>query len=103
MVPEIRHAVIELQEQSERTGLTPSLDDARAWIEQEVVARKPLAKTILKHVTSYFNVRASDLKSSSRRQWVVRSRGVFFYLARKLTSLSYEQLGQLMGEGITPR
>jgi chromosomal replication initiator protein len=97
MVPEIRHAVIELQEQSERSGLTPSLDDARTWIEREVVARKPLAKTILKHVTSYFNVRAGDLKSSSRRQWVVRSRGVFFYLARKLTSLSYEQLGQLMG------
>jgi chromosomal replication initiator protein len=96
-VPELRHAIIELQEQSERRGLTPSLDDAIAWLEQEAVARKPLAETILKQVTSYFNVRAGDLKSSSRRQWVVRSRGVFFYLARKLTSLSYEQLGKFMG------
>lgn len=96
-VPELRHAVIELQEQSERQGLTPSLDDAITWIEQEAVARKPLAETILKQVTSYFNVRAGDLKSSSRRQWVVRSRGVFFYLARKLTSLSYDQLGKFMG------
>ncbi len=96
-VPEIRHAVIELQEQAERCGQVPSLDDAVAWIKQETAARKPLIETLLKRVACYFNVRAGDLKSSSRRRWVVRSRGVFFYLARKLTSLSYEQLGQNMG------
>ena len=96
-VPEIRHAVIELQEQAERCGQAPSLDDVVAWVQQETAARKPLVETILKRVTCYFNVRVGDLKSSSRRQWVVRSRGIFFYLARKLTSLSYQQLGQTMG------
>jgi chromosomal replication initiator protein len=96
-VPEIRHAVLELQYAAEESGSPPSLDDAMALINRELMVRKPTLNQIAKKVARYFNVRMSDLKSASRRQWVVRARGVVFYLARQLTGDSFQRLGQLLG------
>jgi len=96
-VPEIRHAILELQHAAEESGLPPSLDDAMALINRELIVRKPTLNQIAKKVARHFNVRMSDLKSASRRQWVVRARGVVFYLARQLTGDSFQRLGQLLG------
>ena len=39
----------------------------------------------------------ADLKSPSRRQAVVAARGIAIYLARLLTPLSLEQIGDYFG------
>ena len=96
-VPEIRHAILQLQQAAEEGCSAPSLSDAILLINQELGARKPTLQQIAKKVARYFNVRSSDLKSASRRQWVVRARGVAFYLARQLTDDSFQRLGQLLG------
>ena len=96
-VPEIRHAVLELQHAAEESGSAPSLECAVALIDRELTVRKPTLNQIAKKVARYFNVRTSDLKSASRRQWVVRARGVAFYLARQLTGDSFQRLGQALG------
>jgi len=96
-VPEIRHAVLELQHAAEESGSAPSLECAVALIGRELTVRKPTLNQIAKKVARYFNVRTSDLKSASRRQWVVRARGVAFYLARQLTGDSFQRLGQALG------
>jgi chromosomal replication initiator protein len=96
-VPEIRHAVLQLQHAAEESGSPPSLDDAMELINRELMVRKPTLNQIAKKVARHFNVRMSDLKSASRRQWVVRARGVAFYLARQLTGDSFQRLGHLLG------
>ena len=74
-----------------------NFNDVVLLINREVGARKPTSSQITKKVARYFNVRTADLKSASRRQWVVRARGVVFYLARQLTEASFQRLGQLLG------
>ncbi len=96
-VPEIRHAILQLQQAAEESCSAPSLDDAILLINRELGARKPTLGQITKKVARYFNIRAGDLKSASRRQWVVRARGVVFYLARQLTDDSFQRLGHLVG------
>lgn len=96
-VPELRHAILEIQEKAEQAGRQPSLEDANALLQQELSARKPAMETIIKHVTRHLNISVRDLKSASRRQCVVRARGMVFYLARMLTEQSYEQLGEALG------
>jgi chromosomal replication initiator protein len=96
-VPEIRHAILELQHKAEDTSSPPSLDDVTSLINRELGARKPTLNQIAKKVARHFNVRTKDLKSASRRQWVVRARGIVVYLARELTDDSFQRLGQLLG------
>jgi|GEM_PF-394894 len=96
-VPELRHAVLQLQHASEDRASIPSLDDVTLLINRELGARKPTFNQIAKKVARHFNVRAKELKSASRRQWVVRARGIVFYLARELTNDSFQRLGQLLG------
>ena len=96
-VSEIRHAVLQLYSATTAQGSLPSLSDAADLINREVAARKPTLAVITKEVARYFKVKVSDLKSSSRRQWVVRARGVAFYLARQLTRKSFGELGKHLG------
>jgi chromosomal replication initiator protein len=48
-------------------------------------------------VSKYFNLRATDLKSKTRQQRVVRARGVAMFLARQLTANSLENVGRHFG------
>ena len=96
-VPEIRHAIMQLQHLAEERCSGPTLSDAISLINQERGARKPTLAQITKKVARHFNVRTSDLKSASRRQWVVRARGIVFYLARQLTEDSFQRLGRKLG------
>ncbi len=96
-VPEIRHAIMQLQHITEERCAGPDLSDAMLLMNQELGARKPTLSQITKKVARHFNVRAGDLKSASRRHWVVRARGIVFYLARQLTGASFQRLGQLLG------
>jgi chromosomal replication initiator protein len=55
-------------------------------------------KQILATVAKRFGVTLTELRSSSRRQSLVRARGVAILLARRLTKESLQALGQLLGK-----
>ncbi len=59
---------------------------------------KPNLGGIVQKVARYFNVKKSLLRSSSRRQAVVRARGVAMYLSRQLTNTSLEKIGSFFGD-----
>jgi chromosomal replication initiator protein len=60
-------------------------------------ARQPQLRDIIAAVARHFGVPQKQLKSSSRRQSTVTARAVAIYLARELTSSSYDQIGRALG------
>jgi chromosomal replication initiator protein len=56
-----------------------------------------LGKLIIKHVAKEFQVKPSDLRSSSRKQSIVLARGVAVYLNRKLLGTGFLRIGSLLG------
>jgi chromosomal replication initiator protein len=54
-------------------------------------------KPIVAVVSRYCGVTQAALRSSARRKSLVYARGVVVYLARKLTNLSYAQIGVALG------
>ncbi len=52
---------------------------------------------ITQRVARHFRLRSSDLRSDSRRQNVVRARSLAMMLARKITTLSLNQIGAEFG------
>jgi len=74
--------------------------DDRAWVERYLArraARRPGLRDILRVVAKYYGVPQKLLKSSSRRQSVVTARAMVVYLARQLSRLSYERIGDALG------
>lgn len=59
--------------------------------------REIRVEQILDAVVEHFGVRVDDLRSSRRTQSIVLPRQVAMHLARKLTSLSLEEIGQWFG------
>jgi chromosomal replication initiator protein len=59
--------------------------------------RQPMLREILPVVARYTQISQKLLKSASRKQSVVFARSVAIYLARELTTLSYEQIGHSLG------
>jgi chromosomal replication initiator protein len=55
-------------------------------------------RRILAAVSKRYGVTADELRSSSRRQSLVRARGVVVVLARRLTGESLQSLGKLLGK-----
>ncbi len=52
---------------------------------------------ITRFVCKRLRVKVAELKSSTRKQHIVQARGVAMYLARQLTSKSYQQIGRHFG------
>lgn len=52
---------------------------------------------IIKEVSSYFNIKSSDIKSNKRTKSIMLSRQVAIYLARKLTNSSLVDIGNKFG------
>ena len=69
--------------------------DLEAYLTEEAEILEP--KLIGQHVSRIGKVKWSDLKGHSRRQSLVRMRGVCIYLIRELTSTSFESIGNLLG------
>ena len=86
-------------------GPAPQL--LRALAELEVAAsagqdlsqlRQPIQlKQLIAVVARYFSLTQAALRSPNRRKSLVHARGVVIHLARKLTDLSYAQIGQGLG------
>jgi chromosomal replication initiator protein len=60
-------------------------------------AMSPTLREILPVVARYTNISQKLLKSASRKQSVVFARSVAIYLARELTTASYEHIGRALG------
>lgn len=70
----------------------------RRQLEDQQGRTSPTISTLTKMVARRFKLRVADLKSSSRRQAIVRARGAAMYLARRYTDLSLERLGEYFGK-----
>jgi len=53
--------------------------------------------TIQKVVCNYYNIKLSDLKSNKKQKGVVLPRQISMYLARKLTKMSFPEIGAVFG------
>ncbi|QDU92256.1 Chromosomal replication initiator protein DnaA [Lignipirellula cremea] len=60
-------------------------------------ARRPSLRNITAKVSGRFQLKSSELKSATRRQAVVRARGVAMYIARQLTDKTLEEVGKHYG------
>lgn len=58
---------------------------------------EPTVAQIAKAVARRFKLKTSDLKSSTRRQQVVRARSLAMFLARQLTDASLQSIGSYFG------
>lgn len=54
-------------------------------------------EAIQKEVSSYFDVKISDIKGHKRHKAIARPRQIAMYLCRKLTGSSYPEIGQRFG------
>lgn len=69
----------------------------QTFLEEQQASQRPTLASITNAVAKYFNVKSPDLRSASRRQSIVRARGVAIYLARKHLGESLERIGQQFG------
>ena len=65
--------------------------------EEEFTSQQITVDEIQKKVAEYFNLRVSDLLSNKRPKSIAEPRMVAMYLARKLTSGSFPQIGSAFG------
>lgn len=66
----------------------------RKYLAQCDGPRRPELPEIATAVAHRFDLKLSDLRSPSRRHAVVTARNTAFYLARRLTGASFEQIGR---------
>ena len=80
-----------------RTSLTIEL--AKDVLKNVLVVRgdKPDVETIIRVVGEQLQVKPADIKGDRRQQSIARARQVSMYLTRKITSLSYPQIGEKFG------
>jgi chromosomal replication initiator protein len=60
--------------------------------------RKPPAAEIIKAVARHYDLKVADIKSKSNARQVVIPRQVAMYLCKKLTGLSYPEIGKLFND-----
>lgn len=95
-IAQLRRVVNELcQAREDNQTLDDHLIDRLTGI-QKLDVEIDLAK-IARSVARHFQVKVADLRSPSRRQNVVRARGIAMLLSRQLTSKSLEEIGSHYG------
>ena len=96
-VPKIRQALIRLRSKAELDVLDIPKSDVQALLDQQG-GETPEIKDIATAVSKHLNIRLNDIKSPSRRQYVVRARGISIYLCREFTESSFGDLGRYFGK-----
>lgn len=90
--PQIRKAVLQHVHQfAEPAAKCTDSENVRASVLKGALPK--IAKVVARHS----HVKLSDLLGPSRRQTVVRARGVAFFLARTMLGLSFEEIGHYFG------
>jgi chromosomal replication initiator protein len=98
-VRELEGALLRLAARASFQGLPISLELAREAI-AKLVATAPAGLTIeavQREVAAYFDVKLHDLKGPKRHRAVAHPRMISMYLSRKLTSMSYPEIGSRFG------
>lgn len=76
---------------------TPDVHAIRAAIGSIEPTHDLSADRVAKSVSRLYKLKLSDLKSSTRRQEVVRARSLAMFLTRQLVGSSYHQIGKYFG------
>lgn len=85
---------------SQQRKLKGQIDFAqlRMFQQQLLIESAPKLVTIAKSVARRFQVRLNDMRGPTRLANVVRARGLAILLARKLTTLSLQDIGKFFGD-----
>jgi chromosomal replication initiator protein len=93
-VPELFGALVQLEMAAQAEGSPIGAPLARQYVKARQEAHlREIARLTARH----FSLNLRDLKSTSRRQAVVRARGIAMYLARLLTQHSLAEIGRYFG------
>lgn len=96
-VPKIRQALIRLRSEVALAAQDICEDDVKALLDRQNAPVRPDVKAIVAAASKHLNIRLNDIKSASRRQYVVRARGIAVYLCRQFTQATFEDLGHYLG------
>ena len=75
----------------------PTIEAVRSAVDIVGKTEQVSIASITAAVAKYFRMKVSDLRSSSRKQSLVRARSLAMLLARRLTSKSMHQIGDYFG------
>ncbi|MDB4980364.1 MAG: chromosomal replication initiator protein DnaA [Myxococcales bacterium] len=98
-VRELEGALIRLAARASFQGQTITLEVARDAL-AKLFANAPTGLTIegiQREVASYFDVKLHDLKGPKRHRAIAHPRMIAMFLARKLTNMSYPEIGSRFG------
>jgi chromosomal replication initiator protein len=98
-VRELEGALLRLAARASFQGQTISLELARDAL-AKLIANTPTGLTIesiQREVASYFDVKLHDLKGPKRHRAIAHPRMVAMFLARKLTNMSFPEIGSRFG------
>jgi chromosomal replication initiator protein len=98
-IRELEGFLIRLGAYSSFTGAKLTVDLAKEILNDliRIKRRAVSADLVLKEVAGSFDVRVSDIKSNKRHNSIVLPRQVCMYLLKKLTDLSYPEIGRVLG------
>lgn len=98
-VRELEGYLIRIGAYASLTSTPVSLEMAKDVLKDILVERNKeiTVEEILKRVSSHFNIKISDIKSSKRLKAVVLPRQIAMYLSRQMTSSSYPEIGERFG------
>jgi chromosomal replication initiator protein len=96
-VPELFGALMFLETSSLLDGGIIRLEHARRYIHDRGGRRMPTLRGIAAQTAKHFSISPADLKSASRRRAAVQARGVAMHLARQLTGISLQRIGDYFG------
>ena len=90
-------AIIQLGMRAQLDARAVDGEDVQEYLEARRGSNSPRLRDIAASTARHFSLKVSMLRSVSRRQAVVRARGVAMYLARLLTDDSLERIGEYFG------
>jgi chromosomal replication initiator protein len=94
---QLEGALTRLEALGRLLGRAPTLDEATEHFREEAEARRPSVERIAQRVSRYFQVEPRRLRSRRRLRDAMLPRQVGMYLARQLTELSLQQIGDYFG------
>src|SRR5215471_7099399 len=98
-VRELEGALLRLAARASFQGQAISLELARDAL-AKLIANTPTGLTIesiQREVASYFDIKLNDIKGPKRHRAVAHPRMIAMYLARKLTNMSFPEIGSRFG------
>jgi chromosomal replication initiator protein len=98
-VRELEGALIRLAAYASLSRREITIDFARQTLEGSIArpSEQVTVDQVLRAVASYYQVKLADLKSERRHKSIAGPRAVAMFLARKLTTSSYPDLGRAFG------